>query len=100
MLGDGKFNFKKLYSFSFLGHNCETNINECASEPCVHGNCIDGIGEYHCICDIPFTGVNCTQEMNPCQSNLCTNGAQCIPEDDYRNFICQCPLGFIGMYTT
>ncbi len=62
----------------------------------MHGNCIDGIGEYRCICDRPYRGVDCTDEMNPCRPDPCRNGAQCVAEDDYENFTCQCPPGFVG----
>ena len=81
------------------GKNCETNINECASQPCVNGDCIDLIGNYKCICQKPYTGLNCDEEMNPCEPDPCKNGAQCVAEDDYENFVCTCPLGFIGMFS-
>lgn len=40
-----------------LGPNCQTNINECASNPCLNqGTCIDGVAAYKCICPLPYTG--------------------------------------------
>lgn len=34
----------------FAGPECQTNVNECLSNPCVHGVCEDGIGGYKCYC--------------------------------------------------
>ena len=36
---------------SFAGVNCEINIDECESEPCLHGTCTDDINKYICTCD-------------------------------------------------
>ncbi|KAI6061295.1 NOTCH3 isoform 3 [Aix galericulata] len=38
------------------GVNCEVNPDDCASDPCVHGVCQDGIGRYDCVCQPGFTG--------------------------------------------
>ena len=34
-------------------------INECESEPCVNGTCVDGVGAFTCECDFRFTGEIC-----------------------------------------
>ena len=40
------------------GPNCQTNINECASNPCLNqGTCIDDVAGYKCNCLLPYTGV-------------------------------------------
>lgn len=39
------------------GPNCQTNINECASNPCLNqGTCIDDVAGYKCNCVLPYTG--------------------------------------------
>lgn len=37
--------------------NCEINEDDCASNPCVHGECQDGISEYTCVCSPGYTGM-------------------------------------------
>lgn len=42
-----------------LGPNCQTNINECASNPCLNqGTCIDDVAGYKCNCVLPYTGTS------------------------------------------
>lgn len=44
-------------SSSSSGPNCQTNINECASNPCLNqGTCIDDVAGYQCICLPPYAG--------------------------------------------
>jgi hypothetical protein len=36
----------------YSGPNCEVNVDECASGPCLNaGLCIDGVNNYTCRCD-------------------------------------------------
>jgi len=43
----------------YSGTNCEIDIDECASNPCVNGACEDQINAYVCHCDPGWTGTNC-----------------------------------------
>ncbi|XP_034945358.1 fat-like cadherin-related tumor suppressor homolog isoform X2 [Chelonus insularis] len=44
----------------FTGDRCETDINECESNPCFHGGtCVNEVGSYKCICPPNTTGINC-----------------------------------------
>lgn len=37
-----------------------TDIDECQSSPCIHGNCVNGINQYTCECLTLTIGANCT----------------------------------------
>ena len=64
-----------LFSLTYVGKNCEHNIDECAESPCVHGSCIDGVAEYTCQCDAGFEGINCDIEIDECvRHSPCVNG--------------------------
>ena len=80
------------------GEVCEQNVDECSSNPCIHGKCIDHVGDYQCHCQLPFTGKNCETEMDPCAPSPCRNSAQCVPSKSYLDFECSCPPGFAGRW--
>ena len=45
----------------YSGDNCEINIDECASDPCVHGTCVDLVNDYRCDNCAGFTGKSCDE---------------------------------------
>jgi hypothetical protein len=47
------------------GANCQTNIDDCASNPCQNGGtCADGVNTYNCSCDeTGYTGENCKSSI-------------------------------------
>ncbi|XP_034047732.1 protein crumbs homolog 2-like [Thalassophryne amazonica] len=95
----------------YEGHNCETDINECAEQPCENGGkCFersdpaylemkwelsfaDGAG-YICRCQPGFAGENCSVNIDECESEPCQNGATC--EDQINGYTCTCSVGFLG----
>ena len=56
-----KVNTRRAFHESFiLSQLCiSVDVNECASSPCVNGQCQDGINQYTCTCNAGWTGVNC-----------------------------------------
>ena len=38
------------------GPNCEINLDDCASNPCDSGTCLDKIDGYECVCAPGYTG--------------------------------------------
>lgn len=78
------------------GMNCERNINECLSNPCIHGNCSDGVAAYHCRCEQGYAGVNCEEELDNCRSHRCANGATCI--SNANGYTCLCSGNFTGKF--
>lgn len=54
---DGVATFTCLCQPGYTGHHCETNINECHSQPCRHGGtCQDRDNAYQCLCLKGTTG--------------------------------------------
>ncbi len=77
---------------------CNQNINECAANPCVHGNCTDLIADYRCTCVRGFTGKNCSVNIDDCNPNPCKNAASC--KDGVNNYTCSCVEGYTGRNCT
>ncbi|KAI0239923.1 Mucin-like protein [Lamellibrachia satsuma] len=79
----------------YTGDRCETDINECASNPCTNGaSCVDAVNSYSCSCRAGYTGDGCETDINECASNPCVNGASC--SDEVNAFSCACAAGYTG----
>eukprot|EP01046_Picozoa_sp_COSAG06_P054012 COSAG06_NODE_9492_length_1888_cov_0.830632_2_plen_219_part_00 len=76
----------------FAGDNCDVNIDECASGPCLHnGECIDGIGSIRCHCTDGYAGEHCQVNIDECSSKPCQNTGVCI--DSVDAYTCECTAG-------
>ena len=87
----------------YTGNLCDTNINECASQPCQNkGFCVDYINRYTCLCEPDTEGVNCeTVIFNMCSLQPCKNGGTCQRSGEKRqNYTCTCPPSFTGRNCT
>lgn len=97
----------------YTGVQCENNINECKSSPCLQGqDCIDGVNQYECSCNhcvfglcvvdgtsvvcrcFPgFTGDNCARNVNECDFSPCIHG-DCV--DFVNGYVCSCYENYTG----
>jgi hypothetical protein len=69
------------------GQNC-FQVDECTSNPCAHGNCIDGILLFHCDCHAGYLGQQCDVDIDECSSQPCVNDAEC--SDAVDAYVCAC----------
>ena len=55
-----------------------SDINECASNPCVHGSCDDKVNDYECDCEDGYNGKNCDHS----KSQIFFLYIKCIKQDN------------------
>ncbi|XP_078612395.1 uncharacterized protein LOC144882465 [Branchiostoma floridae x Branchiostoma japonicum] len=69
-------------------------IDECATDPCVHGDCSDAIGDYTCTCHSGWEGRNCDTDIDECAFSPCSHG---ICTDTMGSYTCSCETGWTGI---
>ena len=75
----------------FTGLHCEINIDDCASEPCAEGVCLDGINQFTCNCSgSGFFGTRCQRKPGVCLEESCQDQEICVPPNalKYNSFYC------------
>lgn len=89
------------------GPTCQEDMDECLSEPCLHGGtCEDTVAGYICGCPEAWGGPDCSVPLTGCQGHTCPPTATCIPtfESGVHSYTCRCPPGthgpFCGQNTT
>ncbi|OWK08437.1 CRB1 [Cervus elaphus hippelaphus] len=61
------------------GVNCELEVDECRSQPCLNGaTCQDVVGAYLCDCAPGFLGDRCELNTDECASGPCLHGGLCV----------------------
>ena len=80
---------------AYSGPLCETDIAECASEPCQHLAGVSRIERIHLQLVAGWSGVLCESDINECSSLPCQNGGLC--HDGLNSFTCSCPAGWSGV---
>ena len=91
---NGKDLFECACSDGYEGSLCETDIDECASQPCKNGTCVDGVNSFVCNCHPGFTGSNCEINIDECAPEPCKNGMRCL--DDINKYTCDCQGRYTG----
>ncbi|KAK7505069.1 hypothetical protein BaRGS_00003639, partial [Batillaria attramentaria] len=83
----------------YTGEFCETEINECESQPCFfNGTCVDLINNFRCECTGDFMGPQCEAVIRRCEldnPDPCLNGGTCV--DETGGYRCLCPVPFAGL---
>ena len=75
-------------------------INECdtLTPRCAHGQCVDELNAYRCICDLGWEGPSCAMDVHECTADACAPNASCsdqlpVPPGSVG---CTCNPGFTG----
>ena len=79
----------------FTGNQCEQEVNECESQPCLNGaHCIDLRGGFECVCQSGFKGKLCQEKLSECKE-CSTNGTEkCFIDMSVQR--CKCKPGYTG----
>ncbi|KAG5830976.1 hypothetical protein ANANG_G00298990 [Anguilla anguilla] len=77
------------------GERCETDVDECASAPCLNGgHCRDDVDGFQCLCPAGFSGNLCQLDIDYCAPDPCQNGARCF--NLATDYLCTCPEDYEG----
>lgn len=95
---DGSYTCACNYGFQGDGVEFCKDIDDCASNPCKHGDCTDqGQASYTCDCNVPgWTDFNCDFDINECfmGTHECHVDARCVNVPG--GYECRCLSGWEG----
>uniref|UniRef100_A0A3B5LU64 Slit homolog 1b (Drosophila) n=1 Tax=Xiphophorus couchianus TaxID=32473 RepID=A0A3B5LU64_9TELE len=84
-------------AFGFHGTFCEVNMDDCEDHGCDNGaTCVDGVGNYSCLCPPNYRGLLCEEEDDVCSPgrNPCQHQSTCISSP--TGLRCVCIPGWVG----
>ena len=93
--------YKCICTGDTTGVHCESNIDDCISNPCSNGGvCTDGINSYTCNCTgTGFSGHTCTFPNNQsCTIHGCHYDGICQYDNMLGHHKCVCQPGYTGQY--
>ena len=79
--------------------NCDLDVDECSSSPCVNGGVCSGQGidAFQCKCVAGYDGYVCSINVAECASEPCLNSGTCSEENvGPDQYACTCARGFAG----
>uniref|UniRef100_A0A8C9M9G5 Crumbs cell polarity complex component 2 n=1 Tax=Panthera tigris altaica TaxID=74533 RepID=A0A8C9M9G5_PANTA len=92
----GTFSFRHAEGFlcrcppGFEGDECDVDVDECASRPCLSGGrCQDLPNGFQCHCPDGYTGLTCQEDVDECLSEPCLHGGTC--DNTVAGYTCWCP---------
>ncbi|XP_010765797.1 von Willebrand factor D and EGF domain-containing protein isoform X2 [Notothenia coriiceps] len=77
------------------GDLCEQHEDDCLSDPCAAGTCINTESGYRCECPAGVTGVTCLEDIDECEETPCFSEVLCF--NRFGSYSCgPCPKGMLG----
>jgi len=73
-------------------------LNDCITNNCQYGSCLDGIMSYTCNCTAGYSGTYCGNVIDNCGNSPCSNGGTCTNKINAYN--CSCAAGWSGTTCT
>ncbi|XP_078667188.1 uncharacterized protein LOC144909010 isoform X3 [Branchiostoma floridae x Branchiostoma belcheri] len=78
---DGRMSYTCSCENGWTGNNCDQDIDECATNPCLSGGtCVDHVNGYSCVCPEGFVGDKCETVPYPGGCLLFSDDAVSYPE--------------------